>query len=430
VFGIYAGALAKVEAEEAEAAAKLEVVVAPLEKAEPKIKRRKVAVPPVGPKADFAGALAAMIAARRAKETEAKPDGNVEAKEAEDLFISPAMQPSVEPEAEEVEEPEEDDPVLSKQTPMLSAREFARRRCRQQDFLATYFYKDDFWKWNGRHYQAIGEAEINAEIYAFLDRAKVAGVGNELTRFQLMPRDAEAVLKCLKAGLVVGLTPMQRWLDSGKAAPNVIAFKNCLVDYETGEVSALTPKLWITDGVDFAFDPGARCPRWEQFLEEVFPGDLESQQCIEEQLGYGMTNETKFEKGALWIGKRRSGKSTIAFVLKNLVGERSHIGLSFHTWLKNENSGSAMIGKKAGVFADVRLKPSVHYGRTGFDPGGIDHVSAEQLLKIIGRDAVSLGEKYERKPWEGELWLRFTSCRTRFPICKMLAECWQVDLSN
>jgi putative DNA primase/helicase len=406
VFGIYAGALAKVEAEEAEAAAKLEVVVAPLEKAEPKIKRRKVAVPPVGPKADFAGALAAMIAARRAKETEAKPDGNVEAKEAEDLFISPAMQPSVEPEAEEVEEPEEDDPVLSKQTPMLSAREFARRRCRQQDFLATYFYKDDFWKWNGRHYQAIGEAEINAEIYAFLDRAKVAGVGNELTRFQLMPRDAEAVLKCLKAGLVVGLTPMQRWLDSGKAAPNVIAFKNCLVDYETGEVSALTPKLWITDGVDFAFDPGARCPRWEQFLEEVFPGDLESQQCIEEQLGYGMTNETKFEKGALWIGKRRSGKSTIAFVLKNLVGERSHIGLSFHTWLKNENSGSAMIGKKAGVFADVRLKPSVHYGRTGFDPGGIDHVSAEQLLKIIGRDAVSLGEKYERKPWEGELWIK------------------------
>ena len=195
--------------------------------------------------------------------------------------------------------------------------------------------------------------------------------------------------------------PQQR-----SAAPNVIAFKNCLVDYETGERSALTPKLWITDGMDFEFDPKARCPRWEQFLEEVFPGDKESQDCVEEQLGYGMTSETKFEKGVLWIGKRRSGKSTIAFVLKNLVGERSHIGLSFHTWLKSENSGSAMIGKKAGVFADVRLKPSVHYGRTGFDPGGIDHVSAEQLLKIIGRDTLSLGEKYERKPWEGELWIK------------------------
>jgi putative DNA primase/helicase len=375
------------------------------------IKRRWL-VAPEKPKAGFAEALATMIAARQAKPKEL----DEEAKEAEDLFISPELQPGVEPEAEEVAphaepEPEaapkeEDDPVLSKQTPMLSAREFARRRCRQQDVLATYFYKDDFWKWNGCHYQAIGEAEINAEIYAFLDRAKVAGIGNELTRFQLMPRDAEAVLKCLKAGLVVGLTPTQRWLDSGKAASSVIAFKNCLIDYETGERLALTPKLWITDGVDFEFDPKARCPRWEQFLEEVFPDDRESQECIEEQLGYGMTAETKFEKGALWIGKRRSGKSTIAFVLKNLVGERSHIGLSFHTWLKNENSGSAMIGKKAGVFADVRLKPSVQYGRTGFDPGGIDHVSAEQLLKIIGRDALSLGEKYERKPWEGELWIK------------------------
>jgi putative DNA primase/helicase len=214
-----------------------------------------------------------------------------------------------------------------------------------------------------------------------------------------MPRDAEAVLKCLKAGLVVGLTPMQRWLDTGKPAPNIIAFKNCLVDYETGEVKPLTPKLWITDGVNFAFDPNARCPRWEQFLEEIFPGDQEAQNCVEEQLGYGMTNETKFEKGALWIGKRRSGKSTIADVLKKLVGDQSYIGLTFHTWVKNENSSSA-IGKKAGVFADVRLKPSTQYGRTGFDPGGIDHISAEQLLKIVGRDTLSLGAKYERKPWE------------------------------
>ena len=296
--------------------------------------------------------------------------------------------------------------MLSKRTPMLSAREFARRHCRQQDFLATYFYKGDFWKWNGCHYKAIDEAEINGEIYSFLDRAKVAGVGNELTRFQLMPRDAEAVLKCLKAGLVVGLTPQQRWLDTSRPAATLLAFKNCLLDYETGEVMALTPKLWITDAVDFAFDPKARCPRWEQFLAEVFPGDRDAQNCVEEQLGYGMTNETKFEKGALWIGKRRSGKSTIAYVLKKLVGERSYIGLTFHTWVKTENSSSAMIGKKAGVFADVRLKPSVQYGKTGFDPGGIDHISAEQLLKIIGRDTLSLGEKYGRKPWEGELWIK------------------------
>jgi putative DNA primase/helicase len=320
--------------------------------------------------------------------------------------LAKKISPSLQPEVEDAAEPE-GELVLSKLTPMLTAREFAQRRCRQQGFLATYFYNGDFWKWNGCHYRPVGEEEINAEIYAFLDGAKVAGVGAELTRFQLKPSDAEAVLKCLKAGLVSGLTQAQCWLDTKKPAPSVIAFRNYLVDYVSGEVSALSPRLWSTDGVNFDFDRHARCPRWEQFLEEVFPGDAESQMAIEEQLGYGMTTDMRFEKGALWIGKKRSGKSTIAFVLKSLVGERSHIGLSFHTWLKGENSGSAMIGKKAGVFADVRLKPSVHYGKVGFDPGEIDHVSAEALLKIIGRDTVSLGEKYARRPWEGELWIKF-----------------------
>jgi putative DNA primase/helicase len=293
--------------------------------------------------------------------------------------ISDAPQPEVEdadepePEPKPESEAEAAELVLSKQTPMLTAREFAARRCRQDGFLATYFYNGDFWKWNGCHYRPISEEEINAEIYAFLDSAKIAGVGSELTRFQLKPSDAEAVLKCLKAGLVAQLTPAQLWLHTRKPAPNVIAFNNFLVDWVSGAVLPLTPKLWITDGVGFGFDPQARCPRWEQFLQEVFPNDGESQMTIEEQLGYGMTTDMRFEKGALWIGKKRSGKSTIAFVLKSLVGERSHIGLSFHTWLKGENSGSAMIGKKAGVFADVRLKPSVHYGKVGFDPGGIDH---------------------------------------------------------
>jgi len=76
----------------------------------------------------------------------------------------------------------------------------------------------------------------------------------------------------------------------------------------------------VRGGVDFKFDANARCPRWERFLKEVFPGDPESQMTIEEQLGYGMTNDTRFEKGALWIGVKRSGKSTLAWVQERLAG--------------------------------------------------------------------------------------------------------------
>jgi putative DNA primase/helicase len=156
----------------------------------------------------------------------------------------------------------------------------------------------------------------------------------------------------------------------------------------------------VQDAVDFAYDPQARCPRWERFLKEIFPDDLVSQDCIEEQLGYGMTNETRFEKGALWIGVRRSGKSTVAFIQRKLAGEQAYAALSFNYWTQNENSHDHIVGRKVGIFADVRFKPAKMYG-TSYDPGGIDHKSAELLLNIIGRDAISIGQKYKGK-WVGQ----------------------------
>ena len=178
-------------------------------------------------------------------------------------------------------------------------------------------------------------------------------------------------------------------------------FKNGLVDIETGKFSRLSPRLWIHHALDFAYDSEARCPVWERFLGEVFPGDQVSQDCIEEQLGYGMTDDNRFHKGALWIGKGRNGKSTLAFIQEKLVGSTAYVGLSFHSWVSTENSGQCMIGKKVGVFPDVRFKPGKWYGQN-FDPGGIDHVSKELLLKITGGDNLSLGRKYN-PVWQGVL---------------------------
>ena len=145
----------------------------------------------------------------------------------------------------------------------------------------------------------------------------------EDVRYILRARDAEEILKCLKNGIIFPSKLAEPyWLNRKEPAPSIIAFRNCHVDYETGEVFEPTPKLWVTQSVDFDFDPSARAPRFEQFLEEIQPGDAEAQQCLLEQLGYGMTNETKFDKAALWYGVKRSGKSTLALIQQKLVGEK------------------------------------------------------------------------------------------------------------
>jgi putative DNA primase/helicase len=181
-----------------------------------------------------------------------------------------------------------------------------------------------------------------------------------------------------------------------------VAFANALVNVVTGEAQPLTPRLWVQGALGFEWQPEAKAPTWGRFLGEVFEDDPESQECMEQWMGYCMTEETKFQKGMMLIGPRRSGKGTISHVLRHLVGDRLCAGLSFNTWVKSENSRECLIGKRVGVFADVRFKPAKQYGWVSYDPGGIEHVSAELLLNITGEDTVTVPRKY-KGAWHGQL---------------------------
>jgi putative DNA primase/helicase len=186
-------------------------------------------------------------------------------------------------------------------------------------------------------------------------------------------------------------------------------FANKVVNVITEEERPLTPDLWTHSALEFDWDPDAECPRWMEFLGQVFPGtdgpDMESINLLEQYMGYCMTEDISFQKALLMIGVRRSGKGTVSRVLQQLVGNRNYVGMSFNTWIYSENSKEVLIGKRVGVFADVRFKPGKQYGSTGYDPGGITHQSAEFLLNITGADTVTIGRKY-KSAWHGQLKLK------------------------
>jgi len=222
------------------------------------------------------------------------------------------------------------------------------------------------------------------------------------------------VLDCLKTGLALGVEcqpPM--WLDTRTGATDCIVFNNGIVNVLTGEKQSLSHRFWAHSALGFDWRPDAACPAWERFLENLFPDDEESKQFLEEWMGYCMTEETKFQKGAMLIGPKRSGKGTISHVLRLVVGDGSYVGLSLNTWALGENSKECLIGKRVGVFADVRFKPGRAYG-TSFDPGGIGHVSSELLLNIIGEDTVTIGRKY-KSPWHGQLRLKLMLISNEIP---------------
>jgi putative DNA primase/helicase len=296
-------------------------------------------------------------------------------------------------------------PTLNPNAPMDNAREFARRHCYENGECVVWYWQGQFWRWNGKYYAAEEPEETEGQVWKFLDGAlRWAGQGRT-DRFQPTERHVRGVMAALKACLALGKgcqPPM--WLSTRQPATDCIAFRNGVVNVLTGELRQPTPDLWVQSALGFDWDLDAECPRWVQFLEQAFPGDEESKQFAEEWMGYCMTEETRFQKGAMLIGERRSGKGTITHVLRKLVGDASYVGLSFDTWVSTENSRAPMIGKRVGVFADVKFKEGRAYG-SSFDPGGITHVSAGLLLNITGEDPLTLGRK-NIGAWEGQLRLK------------------------
>jgi putative DNA primase/helicase len=291
--------------------------------------------------------------------------------------------------------------LLDRNDPNATAHKFIDRKYRRNGHLCLYWKGDGHWQFNGSFYEEHEFNMLSAEVYAFMNAAHCRFRNNAIPMI-VKPSDVDNVLKCIKAGVTIPASlPQPCWIKSEEYAPELFAFKNKLVNVRSGEEMDPTPRLWVTDTINFNYDPDAKCPRWKQFLEEIHPNDPDAQNCIEEQLGYGMTYDMHFEKIAVWIGLPRAGKSTLLYVMSRLVGNRAFAPMSFNDWMRGEKSRENLIGKKVLAFSDVRLKPPRWYGNS-YDPGGLDHASIQSLLKISGRDSESIGRLY-KKAWEGQL---------------------------
>jgi putative DNA primase/helicase len=344
-------------------------------------------------------------------------------------FFGPKTQPEADPEPEVApeEEPDEEawiaverttDVVLSKKDQLDNAKLFAKDKLTLTNGKSkawhTRFYQEAWWQWNGAFYEKSPEQRIFDLATGYMDGARVKG--DDQMPFRPTTRDVGALMTFVRT--CVGLDDRAippRWLD-GRVSPKpaeLLSFRNCLVDATTGKTYRHDPRLWLHDGVDFDYNPAAVCPTWEWFLKELFPTDEEVREVIEQFLGCGMTIENQFEKAALWVGPARSGRGTIASILEKLVGPNGHTSLNMHTW-RGENSRMGMIGKRVGIFHDVRLKPPKQYGHASFDPGGVDPHSQQLLLELISGDLTEIGRKY-LEAWKGLPFLKFLMISNTVP---------------
>lgn len=103
--------------------------------------------------------------------------------------------------------------------------------------------------------------------------------------------------------------------------PMLAGVGNGVLDLQTGEHRTSERCDYITAVLGAAYDPAATCPRWLQFLDEVFAGDTELIAFIQRAVGYSLTGDTREQKLFLCFGHGENGKSKFLDVLSHLLGE-------------------------------------------------------------------------------------------------------------
>jgi putative DNA primase/helicase len=103
--------------------------------------------------------------------------------------------------------------------------------------------------------------------------------------------------------------------------PMLAGVPNGVLDLQGGQHRAASRDDYITSILGAAYEPVATCPRWDQFLQEVFAGDAELIAFIQRAVGYSLTGDTREQKLFLCFGHGENGKTKFLDVLSNLLGE-------------------------------------------------------------------------------------------------------------
>lgn len=265
-----------------------------------------------------------------------------------------------------------------------------------------------WYQYGGACYREEEDEAIRGVVRRYLDKAmkfipETKKKPGEVVPFHPTVPQINAVLDALGTAAYARAIKAPAWLDATKIdATDMVSLTNGLLHIPTRTLRPHTARLFTLNTLPYAYEQEGEPTEWIKFLESAWPGDTESIETLQEMFGYLLTADTSQQKMFLIKGPKRSGKGTIARVLKELVGEANYDGPSLSS-LPAQFGMQSLIGKLVAVIPDARV-------------GGNTNKQAivERLLTVSGEDNTTVDRKHV-VAWTGKLTARFVMLTNEIP---------------
>jgi putative DNA primase/helicase len=206
------------------------------------------------------------------------------------------------------------------------------------------FHGHSFWRWRDRGvWTSVEDREIQRAIHAELDRGSTTKFGRSTV---------DSVMDLLR-------TECYRPEHQFNACTDVINALSGTVTWST-DLTAWTQRAhqredYLTVQIPVSYDPAARCPKFLDFLQQVFRGDKDAPDkalVIMEMIGYSLLTSCRYEKFILLIGGGANGKTVLLKVVEALVGSAMVCAVQ-PSQLDNKFQRAHLAGKLVNIVTEI-----------------------------------------------------------------------------
>lgn len=133
---------------------------------------------------------------------------------------------------------------------------------------------------------------------------------------------------------------------------NLITLKNKMLNPYDGSTSAHHSDYYSTIMLKYDYDETQACELWLKTLNEIFDNDPLKVDLLQEFFGYCLVPDMEQKKALLLLGESDTGKSTILFTLRDLLGQENCSSVALK-YISNPQYTPMMVNKLVNIDADV-----------------------------------------------------------------------------